>query len=747
MASNNLLQPLNREQYTQLFLEGYTNGGDTPAEAQEKLDSRFQQLTDPLTGRPTDTNWLDAITQTGLNQSYNLSGSGGTDNMKYFFSGSYFDQESHIIGTNFQRFSGRANLEFNITKNITLSNRMNIANTDQNGMVDGSAWANPLYNAYLLSPLIPIRDEQGRFNADHKNYFPMGGNNPVGALSGDDERSTSQVRLMDNISLDVKFLKDFTFKSQWNFDIIQIDEAQYKNQRYGDGRNSGGYTQESNLIDKNWLGTQSLSYSKTLGGNHDITAFVAYESQKNTRKTLYGYGEEFPNDKLRTLASAAAAYDASATRTEYTFVSLISRLNYAYKSKYFIDASFRRDGSSRFGSDNRWGNFYSVGAAWTISNEPFIANLDAISYLKLRSSYGLTGNAAIGNFPSIGLYGFGRDYDGAPGGEPSQIANPALTWESQENFNIGLDFGVFQNVSGTVEYFSRVSSDLILDVPISFTTGFENLTQNFGEMKNSGLELTLNVGIINKEDFTLDVGANITFLKNELTKFGEPFTDGTKRRVEGEDYQSYFLYGWAGVDQSNGNPLWYTNSSETTTTSNINDAERYLIGKSATPDQFGGFNIDVRYKNLSLSTQFAFSAGNYIYDINGQFLHGDGRLTPRSTTVWAFENRWVPGKTDALLPQHEWGDRKGGQTANSSRYLHDGTYGRLRNLTLSYNIPTDLISRLQLRSARVYMRGVNLLTITKEKDLFLDPEQAINGVANGLTPAIKTISFGIDVGL
>lgn len=748
VASNNLLQPLNREQYTQLFIEGYTNDGVSLAQAQQNLTDRFSQLTDPLTGQPTDTNWLDAVTRTGITQSYNLSARGGSDNGKlnYFFSGSYFDQESHIIGTDFERLSGRVNLDFKANDNISFTNNLSVGSFDQNGMVDGSAWANPLYNAYLLSPLIPIRDAQGRFNAEHRNYYPMGGNNPVGALSGDDLRLTQQLRVTDNFAINIKFANDFTFRSQYNFDVITVDEQQYKNRRYGDGRNIGGFAQVSTLLDRNLVTTQTLQWGKTLGGVHNLDALVGYEAQSSNRNTTYGFGQEFPNDKLRNLASAAASYDASATKTEYTFASLFSRINYDYDGKYFASASIRRDGSSRFGADNRYGTFYSVGAGWTLSEESFLENVSFIDFAKLRTSYGVTGNAAIGNFPSVGLYGYGQDYDGTPGGGPTQIANPALTWEQSKSFNVGLDFELFGRVSGTVEYFNRESEDLLLNVPISRTTGFTSLLQNFGDMENKGVELTLNYQVMNSSDFTLDFGFNITWLDNTLTRLNEPFTSGTKRREEGRDFQSYYLFGWAGVDQSNGDPLWYTDETETETTNNVNNAVRYFQDKSATPDFFGGFNINASYKNLTLTTQFNFSSGNYIYDANGRFIHGDGRLTPRSTTVWAFENRWVPGKTDALLPLHDWGDRKGGQTANSTRYLHDASNIRLRNVTLAYDFQDDVLSFLNVRSLRAYVRGTNLLTLTKEKDLFLDPEQAINGVAGGLTPAIKTVSLGIDVG-
>ncbi len=747
IATGKFSKPLTAEQYTQLYLEGYTNAGQTLAQAQTRFNNTFKQLTDPSTGQPTDTRWLDAITRTGVNHSYDLSGSGGSDNTKYFFSMSYFDQESYIIGSDFNRLSARMNIESKVNDNITIANRLNVSNFNQNGFTDGSAWANPIYNAFLLSPLIPIKDEFGLYNDQHKNYFPMGGNNPVGALSGDDQRLTTQFRLTDNFSVDYKFLKKFTFRTQWNVDLIQVDESNYKNQRYGDGRNLNGYAEENATLNKNWVGTQTLNYINKFGGRHNVNTLLGYEAQKSNRKTLYGFGQNFPNAQLRTLASAADGFSASSTLTQYTFNSIFARVNYDYEGKYFVDGSFRRDGSSRFGSETRYGNFWSAGLAWALHKEDFMYNVNFVDQLKLRASYGITGNAEIGNFPGRGLYGYGRDYDGLPGGEPSQIANPLVTWESMETLNIGMDLSLFKRVDLSVDYFNKVNSDLLLNVPLPRSIGFGSVLKNFGDMSNKGIEVLLNVAVINKKDFSLDFGFNTSILNNKINKLESPYIDGTKRREEGRDYQEFYLFGWAGVDQSNGKPLWYTDETETATTSSISKAKQYYVGKSATPDFYGGFNINLRYKDLSLTSQFTYSAGNYIYDSEGRFLMGDGSLTPRSTTLYAFENRWLPGKTNAIFPQHKWGGNSSSNVSNSSRWLLDGTFARLRNATLSYNLSPDIASKLKLRSAQVYLRGTNLFTWTKDKNLYLDPEADISGISASLTPAIKSITFGINVGL
>lgn len=746
-ASRNILKPLNAAQYTELFLEGYINRGDTPAQAQARFDNTFQQLIDPSTGQPTDTNWLDAITRTGITQSYDLSARGGTEKVKYFMSGSYMDQESYIIGYGFTRFSARTNLEYKASDFLTVSNNISVSDITSSTSFDSGSFENPFKNTLELSPLIPIYDEQGRYNGEHINYFPLGGANPVGSLSGDDLWQTKQTRIIDNFAVTANILKNLSFRSQWNFDILGVNESQYKNPRYGGGATSNGFAYEATTTNKTWVGTQTLNYYTVFGTNHNFDVLLGYEAQKSTFESHSASGTQFPNAKVRTLNSASAEFTAGGSKSEYTFVSMFSRANYNYAGKYFLSGSLRRDGSSRFGADNRYGTFYSVGASWIATKENFLKDISFIDLIKIRSSYGVTGNASIGDFPSQGLYTYGQDYDGIPGGSPSQIGNPNLTWETQDNFNIGLDFGVFKSINGTVEYFKRVSSDLLLDVPISRTTGFTSLTQNFGEMTNSGLELTLNADIINKNDFSWSLGFNTTFIKNEITKLPENYIDGAYRREEGQDFQSFYLYNWAGVDQTNGDPQWYTDETKTEKTNNLANAKRFLDGKSATPDFFGGLNTSFAYKGFSLDANFIYSYGNYLFDSRARGSLGDGRLAPRSTATWLYENRWVPGKTDALVPLFKWGGHPGSNEPNNSRWLYDGSYWRLKDVTIAYRLPEEITSLLKLSSVRMYLRGTNILTFTKDGDLYIDPEQAINGDYNALTPAMKTVSFGLDIQL
>jgi TonB-linked SusC/RagA family outer membrane protein len=746
-AYKNILKPLNARQYTQLFLEGWINRGDTPAQAQQRFEQTFPQAIDPVTGDTTDTNWLEAISRVGVTQSYDLSMMGGTDKFNYYFSAGYYDQESIFIGSGFRRYSARANLEYRAHDRIKISNNIFVSNSHHNTFLAGGSFENPMKVTLELSPLIPIYDSEGRINGDHQDYFPMGGTNPVGMLGTDDNiRTIGQTRILDNFAVDVKIIDNLTFKTQWNFDIISVNEYQYQTPRYGGGRELGGTAANANNTSVSWVGTQTVNYTTKIAEQHNLTVLGGYEAQKTNRETFSASGVGFPNDKLKTLNSTSSQFAVTGSRTANAFIGIFSRASYDYKQKYFVSASIRRDGSSRFGTESRWGTFYSIGGSWVMSNESFIKDIQMIDFLRMRSSYGVTGNAEIGDFTYAGVYTYGQDYDGQPGGRPGQIGNPNLTWERQKNFNLGLDFELLEKVNGTIEYFKRTSSDLILDVPISRTTGFTTLTSNFGEMVNSGVEFSLNVDIMNRGDFSWNAGFNITFLKNEVTKLLEDYNDGNFRRQVGEDFQSYFLLGWAGVDPANGDPLWYTNSSKAETTNRPANAERFFDGKKATPDHFGGFNNTLKYKRWSLDAQFMYSYGNYIFDTRARGSLSDGRLTPRSTATVAFEGRWVPGKTDATFPQHKWGGQPGSNEAANSRWLYDGSFIRLRNVTLAYDLPTSLAERLKLQSLRFYLRGTNLLTFVKQKDLYMDPEQSINGEFDAMTTAIKTFSIGLDVG-
>ena len=738
-AFNNLLRGLNADQYTTLFYEGYTNSGRaTPEEAQELYNTWYPN--------PANTNWIGDITQIGVTNQIDLSAQGGTNRFNYYISAGLLDQEGVVIENFFTRYSSRANFAAQLTNRLHISNNLSLSYNKQRGITDGSAWEAPMYNGIFLSPLIPVRDEAGEWYYGHVGFF-MSGANPVGSAYVD-EREREQTRITDNLSLSYQLPYNLKFRSTWSFDIINIDEIIYENGMWGDGRSYGGRADEGRIDVINWQGINTLNYTTTFGESHHVDALVGTETQKVTTDVVNAYGGGFAHPTLHTLATAANPLDAYSTRTAYSFLSVLSRVNYNYQNKYYVSSSFRRDGSSRFGPDKRWGNFWSAGVGYTLTEESFMQDLTFIDYLKIRSSFGVTGNAGIGNFAWAGLYGFARDYDGEPGASPTQIENPVLTWESQENLNIGVDFSFLNDrISGTVDWFTRTSTDLLLDRPLSYTTGFREVLQNVGDMKNTGIELSLQGAVLHQQDLGISVNFNVTTLTNEITDLPEPYIDGTKRREEGKDYYEYYLHGWAGVDPANGDPLWYTDETKTTTTNKIGDTERFYDGKSALPKAYGSFGLFGNKGKFTLSVQFNYQFGNYIYDNVARFYHADGRYTPRSTSQYAFENRWTTPGQDALFPQWRWGGNQGSNSADCDRYLFKGDYVRLKVLRFGYKLPQTLVSRIGVASLEAYVHLGNYWTWVADDQLYLDPEQAINGLYESVTHMPKTSSFGFNIGL
>ncbi len=739
-AYNNLRQGLNAAQYKELFIEGYVNRGETEAVATARFDLWFPEAA------TTDTDWIDEVYNPGVTQQYNLDVSGGNDKISFFASAGYYNQEGVVIGTNFERFSSRLNLVAKLTDKLTITNNITIGNTSAKGSEDRTSWNNPMHNGFMCPPVVPLYDEDGLYYGDHL-IVGMDGNNPVGGQF-DNERWQKQTRIMDNITASYKILDELTFKTAWSFDLVNVSEFQYLNTRYGGARLEGGRGSEGKVNSLNWIGTQTLNYNKVLGEDHSIDVLLGYEAQKYDSRSLRATAEGYPNPYLRTLSNAANPILSTSSGSSYSFLSMFSRFSYSYKSKYYATASYRRDGSSRFGEDSRWGHFWSLGGSWRVTQEDFMEDLTWLNNLKLRASYGITGNASIGNFDALALYGFGNDYDQTPGSTPSNIGNPLLTWEGQSTLDVGIDLLAFDRFSATITYFNRKNNDLLLDRPLSATTGFSENTQNVGDMLNKGLELEVNAILINSTDFKWDLGFNITWLKNEVTRLDEPISDGAFLHTEGHDYYEFYLYQWAGVNAMTGAAMWYVDETKTTTTENVRgESNKVLIGKSATPTSFGGLNTNISYKGFKLSAQLAFVWDKYITDNQGGGIESDGARAPRSTDLYAFENRWTTPGEETIYPIFVWGNSSRSNEKKSTRFLYDATYVRLRDITLSYNFNSSVTDRLKMSSLSVFARANNYLTWVREPDrLQIDPEAGQNGVVNGIVPKTKSISIGINVG-
>lgn len=730
LAFNNIHRGLNAADYHDFYIEARMNAGMTQANAEAQFEKAF-----PVR---EDNDWLDLITGTGVTQQYDLSARGGTERVTYFLSASAYLQDGVVMSTGFDRFSSRANLTAQLSERFQLANNLSIAHTKQNAHEDGTSFQAPFYQVVFTPSVIPMYDEDGLFWNKHTDI--MGAQHPVGGLTEDTWERQSD-RFIDNVTGTFEIDDRFTLSSAWSFDIYNVDDYMYENPRFGDYRNLGGGFDESRSDVLSWQGTNTLSFTDVYRGVHNVDGVAGFEASKTTRDRVNVYGSGFAHPSLKTGASAAVI-QGSSDRLAYSFASIFARANYDYDRTYFVSASIRRDGSSKFGPEKRYGNFWSLGLGYTLTNSILEDNA-WVNYLKLRGSYGQIGNADIGSYGWQGLYGFAPTYYDLPGSGPSQVENAILTWESQGAFNVGVDYAVLDNrFTGTLEWYKKVSSDLLLNVPVSYTTGFLSVLQNYGDMENWGWEFSLQAEVMRREAFDLSANFNITTQNNEITKLGDPYVDGAFRRAEGHDYQEFFLYPWAGVDPANGDPLYYTDETKTATTNLLNKTQRIYDGKTATPKYIGSFGFTSRYGAFTLNTSAAYALGHHLYEYAERYYNGDGAFLPRSTSRWAWENRWQKPGDIAKVPKQKWGGSANNNPNYNSRYLYKGDYVRLKDVSLAYRLPETLAGRIGMESLTLDVRLTNYLTWVSDGDLHIDPEQPFNGVYETTSPNMKTISIG-----
>jgi TonB-linked SusC/RagA family outer membrane protein len=441
----------------------------------------------------------------------------------------------------------------------------------------------------------------------------------------------------------------------------------------------------------------------------------------------------------------------SGYRIDYALVGYFSQFLYDYQDKYFFSASYRRDGSSRFAPETRWGNFWSVGASWRIDREDFmVSTSDWLSALTLKASYGAQGNDNLGTYyASKGLYTIVSNL-GENALVSDRIATPKLKWETNLNFNVGVDFSLWNNrVSGSFDFFQRRSKDLLYSRPVAPSMGYSSVDENVGALKNTGIELTLNGTVIHTEDFMWKLGFNLTHYKNVVTEL--PLKDmppvGVNKLKEGRSVYDFYTKEWAGVDPENGDPLWYMDILDKDenvigrgTTNVYKDATDYYVNKSSLPKIYGGFNTAFSYKGIELSAIFAYSVGGYIMNRDITMILHNGSAEGRS---WSKEilDRWTPDNryTDVSA----LGTTSNNWTSYSTRFLQNNSYMRLKNLTLSYTLPKQLVNRASLSNVQVFVQSDNLFTIHRNQGL--DPEQGITGLTYYRYPAMRTFSGGVKV--
>jgi len=746
-----LNEVLNTSQLQELYIEGLINNTgnsiDTNADAVDWLIN-----SNPYTAfnPDQDTNWNKELTRVGVITQHNLSASGGSNNNNYYLSLGYLKNESAIKEINFDRLTLKLKYDTQISKKLKASTIIGYGKTQSNNHETGTSYYNPFTSIYRVRPDLNIYNEDGSYDTSYN--FKV---NPLGVLTDETRQlETNDFRgslnlnyeLIPGLTLETSLSTNYRLTENYNkFPSYLGKGANYRigwsvvPSSYGNQRNTGIFT---------WNARSLVRYTTKLGEDHTFGAFAGIEQNAMDMKGT--------NLSVLNLREGSETFDNGTSETSDTFrressiSSTFLSLEYDFQKKYLLNTTFRRDGSSRFGANNKYGNFYAIGLGWNIHKEDFMQNNDFINILKLRASYGVNGNDQISPFGYSGTFDTTGSYNGQNAATISSAGNALIGWEENATFDIGVDFSVFNNrVSGFLDYYVRDTSDLLYNLPVSGLNGDSFVFQNFGGMKNSGVEISLNTKNIttNTDGFTWSTGITLTTNKNEITALeSDEIISGNYLRKVGEDFNTLNLYGYAGVDPETGSEMFYTDETETETTMVLGEAEKYNHGK-ATPDYYGSLINTVTFKNFSLTAQLYSSWGGQIFEPNGNVQNDNGYRRTRdysNTSKYVYDNRWQQPGDITNVPKYVYGNSL--SSNQTSRWLHDGSYVRLKRVELAYTFSNKMLQNSFIDRLRLHVSGDNLWTSIKDDTLTNDPEMAgITGTASFNNPISKTIYFGLNV--
>jgi TonB-linked SusC/RagA family outer membrane protein len=689
-------------------------------------------------GSKVSTDWQNQVFRKGKIFSAEMSARGGNDKLTYFTSLCYNNTEGILVSNGMKKLSARLNIDDKVNNYIDLGLKLNINRTDIDQIDDDMKFSTPM-EIVGQSPVTPVKDLEGNYYSDPTTFYY----NPLIETS-DATKNIVEYRSLINGYMSIKLLDILKWKNEFGFDLYSMNENSYYGKLTYNGRGSNGSGLTNNGQTQNLTTKSYIDYTKSLG-DFNTNAVLGMEFQYATVGNSWAKGEQFPIDNLKTLASAGLITGASSTLSGYSYLSYFSRLNLDYKVKYLFTLAMRYDGSSRFGTDKKYGFFPAASIGWIVSKESILSGISVLNFLKVRASYGLTGNSDIGNFRFPGLYGTSK-YSNLPGLVPIQLSNPDLGWESTHQTDFGVDYGLFKNrISGEIDYYIKKTRNLLIDQPIAGTSGFSLLTSNIGSVENKGFEFSINTTNLSGK-FTWNTNFNISYNRNRVTNLGgQSVIDNENESMPvimlGKPIGEFYGAEYAGVDPANGDALWYINKKDANgkivdpkTTTNDFSAANFVALGNPTPPLNGAITNIIGYKGFELSFTFQGVSGNKIQ------LYGD---------PWMASNgSWFDGQLKSQLrswkkpgditdvPQARLGYENGNQWRNS-RYLSDGSYMKLRSVALSYILPEKVTRKLKLSGMRVSLQGQNLLTFTRY--IGWDPE-----VRSDYDHSVSDVKAGID---
>ncbi|MDR1344859.1 MAG: TonB-dependent receptor [Tannerellaceae bacterium] len=764
------------EDYYRQVFNGYLNAGNGVEEANKLTQGTITHnpfnVEYPLDAagnlvsgarNVVNTDWQNAIFKTAPTQDYNINVSGNSDKTDYFFSVGYTDQEGIAPAGTFERYSGRANINTQAYSWLKTGINITFSHSVQNTTMAGSAGASPINNALSFPNGVPLYvvDNEGKPVLDENGEKQYNFTNPVNldfnplGISYMDIYRSKFYRLLASAYADITIWKGINFKTVFSPDYVSTDEHRYWNKKHGNGPAYNGRLDKYHNTDLMFTSTNTLGYSNTFNTLHSVNVMAGMEYWQSNYETLYAAGRDLLGD-MQELAAASGSFSPSSNTTKEVLISYFGRAEYAYSDKYNISASLRTDGSSIFGSDTKWGAFWSAGASWRITQEDFLKDADYIDNLKLRLSYGTSGNKSglerltndLVRYASLGLWTVSADYlyGNNAGAGHTQLANAMLSWEKQKMFNIGVDFSFLNRFYGSIDYFNKVSDGLLYDYPLALSNGFKNITLNVAQTVNNGFEFVLGANVLTGE-FKWNLDFNASLIKDEIKDLnGDDDVRMTEYQkiwsVGGSQYE-FYMPTWAGVDPQTGDALWYITgeNGNRTTTNQYSQATYEKQGKS-TPDIFGGLTSKFSYKRFDLSFQLNYTIGGKLYDGLYASLMHDGARSGNNLHVDALQS-WTAAGQESSVPRFIVNNATGSSSL-SSRYLYDATNFKVKNITLSYTLP-DLKF---ISGARVWCSVDNLYTVFTSDYKGYDDIDIFTVYGYSLypsTPTPRTISIGANI--
>ncbi len=758
------LDVVNSQEYYQLRSEAYGNANNLAANSLVIKRTVLAEMRVPNAGTFTDAqadsaatalqtyDWQKEAFRNGNIKNYELGASGGNEKSTFRISANYMDQQTVVTKADFKRYGARVDLTNKATDRFTIGTNVNFSSFQQNVpfATDGSFLGSPAFSASGILPFNPI------YNADGSYYGIPGGipANLVGVLNQNivavnDYNSGFQRtnQLVGGISLDYKLRSWLSWKIFGGLDYRNVQGRLVRDARTPDAFVRRGLTQVQSNNNTNINTYTTLNFAKTFAEKHAVDAFVGYEYRRENNDGFSATGDGFPTFQFTYLNNAANPVSIGEFFTGFRRNAIFGNLNYSFNGKYQIGFNGRYDGSSRLGINNKFVGSGGVKAAWNIDRETFMEGISGtVSSLKLRASYGSVGSDQIGNFDALGLFGGGGIYNGNSGIAYTNLASPNLKWETTVISNIGLDFGLFKSrITGAVEVYRKTSDNLLLNKPLPSYSGFGGISENVGKMENKGVELTL--GFVpfrakKKGDFEMDVNFIFAYNKQTVKELfgGLQVLPGNVGIRVGQPVGVLFTQKFGGVNAATGRPLFYDSLGNITY--QVQDRDRVILGPTVLAPYNGGLNTSVRLKGFTLDVAFNYEYGRYASDGQINFLRENtGRI---NLLQEAYDTRWTTPGQVTHYPRFNFNatESKGSGPGGGNRTWFKADYIRLRNVTLSYEVPSTWMSKLKLSSARFYVQGSNLWTYS---DWFSYDIEFV-GTSTGIIPQTKNYTFGLQLG-